>query len=233
MSLIYSSIACTLITLVCYQCFAWIQKKLNKVWLNPMLFSILVLILLSVIFQIDFKYYEESTLLLSSMLEPAVVALGFPLYQHLHTIKKQWKSIVVILSSGAIFIVAVTYVATILITEVPSLSVSLALKSITTPVAIAITEQLQGNNAITAFSIILAGLFGAVFGIKWLNFIKVTSPKAQGLAVGAASHALGTATISQISYQHAAYGSLALIYSATITAIISPSLILQLQRLFY
>ena len=95
------------------------------------------------------------------------------------------------------------------------------MKSVTTPIGIALTEQLNGNNSITAFAIILAGLFGALLGPPWLSFINVTSPKAQGLAIGAASHALGTATISRVSYEHAAYSSLALIISAVVTAIFS------------
>lgn len=220
-------------TLAIYQCFAWLQYKLNKVWLNPMLFTILVLLIMCELFSIDFKSYEESTRLLGAMLEPAVVALGFPLYQHLHTIKKQWKSITIVLTLAALIAVGISYIITMYVTNETALSVSLSLKSITTPVGIALTEQLNGHNAITAFAIILAGLFGAVFGIKWLTFINVTSPKAQGLAIGTASHALGTATVSQVSYQHAAYSSLALIYSATITAIISPSLITEIQRLLF
>jgi putative effector of murein hydrolase len=105
------------------------------------------------------------------------------------------------------------------------------LKSVTTPIGIALTEQLNGNNSITAFAIILAGLFGALLGPPWLSFINVTSPKAQGLAIGAASHALGTATISRVSYEHAAYSSLALIFSAVVTAIFSPMIINTLVHL--
>lgn len=216
-----------------YQGFAWLQNKLGKVWLNPMLLSILLLIALSVLFNISFETYEQSTQLLSNLLEPAVVALGFPLYQHLNSMKSQWKHIAYILVVGAISVISITYIITIVVIDLPSIAVSLSLKSITTPIAIALTEQLHGNTAITAFAIILAGLFGAIFGIKWLTFINVTSPKAQGLAIGAASHALGTATVSQLSYQHAAYSSLALIISATITALISPSLINQIQFILF
>jgi putative effector of murein hydrolase len=220
-------------TLVIYQGFAWLQNKLAKIWLNPMLLSILLLIALSVLFNIDFQTYDQSTRILSNLLEPAVVALGFPLYQHLNSMKSQWKHIAYLLIAAAILVISATYIFTMIIIKLPSIAVSLSLKSITTPIGIALTEQLNGNTAITAFAIILAGLFGAIFGLKWLTLINVTSPKAQGLAIGAASHALGTATISQLSYQHAAYSSLALIISATITAIISPSLITQIQFLLF
>ncbi|MDG1750339.1 MAG: LrgB family protein [Thalassotalea sp.] len=231
--LITTSLLFSGITLLIYQGFAWLQNKSGKIWLNPMLLSIFFLIALCILFHIDVQSYEQSTLLLSNLLEPAVVALGYPLYQHLNTMKSQWKHMTLLLAAGAVLVISSSYIFTMIIIELPSIAVSLSLKSITTPVGIALTEQLNGNTAITAFAIILAGLFGAIFGIKWLTLINVTSPKVQGLAIGAASHALGTATVSQLSYQHAAYSSFALIISATITAIISPSLITQIQLLLF
>ncbi|MEW6989303.1 LrgB family protein [Colwelliaceae bacterium 6441] len=238
MSLVTSSalsatIIFCLITVITYQAFVCLQNKVGKVWLNPMLLSILVLIGLSTLFNIDYQTYHQSTALLGNLLEPAVVALGFPLYQHLNSMKSQWKSIAYLLCSAAVLVISMTYIFTMLIINLPAIAVSLSLKSITTPIGIALTEQLNGNVSVTAFAIILAGLFGAIFGIKWLTFINVSSPKAQGLAIGAASHALGTATISQLSYQHAAYSSLALIVSATVTAVVSPSLIGQLHAFFF
>ncbi|MDO6444643.1 LrgB family protein [Colwellia sp. 1_MG-2023] len=221
------------ITLTVYQGFAWLQNKTGKIWLNPMLLCIFVLIFMITFLEIDYQQYRQSTNILRNLLEPAVVALGFPLYQHLNSMKSQWKQIVYFLTITISILLSMSYVLTMILINSPSIAVSLSFKSITTPVGIALTEQLNGNSAITAFAIILAGLFGAIFGIKWLTFIKVTSPKAQGLAIGTASHALGTATISQLSFQHAAYSSLALIISATITAIISPSLVHQLNSWFF
>ncbi|MDT0603393.1 LrgB family protein [Thalassotalea castellviae] len=221
------------LTLAVYHSFVRLQQKTGKIWLNPMLLCIFVLIFMITSFEIDFQQYRQSTSILSNLLEPAVIALGFPLYQHLNSMKSQWKQIVSFLTISISLLLSISYILTMLLIKSPSIAVSLSFKSITTPVGIALTEQLNGNSAITAFAIILAGLFGAIFGIKWLTFIKVSSPKAQGLAIGTASHALGTATVSQLSYQHAAYSSLALIISATITAIVSPSLIHQLDLLLF
>ena len=133
--------------------------------------------------------------------------------------------IVILLFVAAVITIAISFSVTIYTINQYEIAVSLSLKSITTPIGIALTEQLNGNNSITAFAIILAGLFGALLGPLWLSFINVHSPKAQGLAIGAASHALGTATISKLSYEHAAYSSLALIISAVVTAIFSPMII--------
>jgi predicted murein hydrolase (TIGR00659 family) len=220
-----------LLTLVVYQAFVHLQKLCKKAWLNPMLLSIITLIPFLVFFNIPFEQYYQATTPLNSLLEPAVVALGFPLYQHIKTIKKQWRQIVILLFVGAVITIAISFCVTIFAINQYEIAVSLSLKSVTTPIGIALTEQLNGNNSITAFAIILAGLFGALLGPPWLSFINVTSPKAQGLAIGAASHALGTATISRVSYEHAAYSSLALIISAVVTAIFSPMIINTLVHL--
>jgi predicted murein hydrolase (TIGR00659 family) len=212
-------------TIALFQLIAVLQRKLNAIWLQPMLVSILGIITILLWQDISFERYFSSSWLLNALLEPAVVALGFPLYQHLATITKQWKSIILVLFIGAFIAISTSFIITMLLIGDYTIAVALSLKSVTTPIAIAIAGQLDGNTAITAFAIILAGFFGALVGPPWLKFINVKSPKAQGLAIGAASHAIGTATVSNISYEHAAYSSLALIVSAVITALISPFMI--------
>lgn len=219
-------------TIALFQLTAVFQRKLNAIWLQPMLMCILAIIVILLWQNISFESYFSSAWLLNALLEPAVVALGFPLYQHLETITKEWKSIVLVLLFGAFIAIVSSFIITMLLIGDYTIAVALSLKSVTTPIAIAIAGQLDGNTAITAFAIILAGFFGALVGPPWLRFIKVKSPKAQGLAIGAASHAIGTATVSNISYQHAAYSSLALIVSAVITALTSPFIINFLATFF-
>lgn len=226
------SIAFVIATIVSYQFFAKVQSKLSLIWLNPMLLTILLIAAFIISIDMSFEQYFSYTTALNGLLEPAVVALGYPLYQHLHSIRHQWKVITLLLALGVLLVIPVSLILTMVLIVLPDIAVSLSLKSVTTPIGLSLTEALNGNNSITAFAIILAGLFGALLGIPWLKFIKVTSPKAQGLAIGAASHALGTATISKISYEHAAYGSLSIIISAVITAIVSPLLIPFLFNLF-
>jgi putative effector of murein hydrolase len=219
-------------TIVIFQLIAVLQHKLNVIWLQPMLFCILAVLVILLWQGISFESYFSNAWLLNALLEPAVVALGFPLYQHLGTITKQWRSIIFVLLIGALIAIVSSFIITMLLIGDYTIAVALSLKSVTTPIALAIAGQLNGNIAITAFAIILAGFFGAIIGPRWLNFIKVKSPKAQGLAIGAASHAIGTVTVSNISYEHAAYSSLALITSAVLTALISPFIINFLATLF-
>lgn len=225
LSTISSSLFFIILTISVYLFYVKLQKKMQRSWLNPMLLAILSLIPFLLFFNIPFEQYYQATSLLNGLLEPAVIVLGFPLYQHLQAIKKQWQHILGLLFIGALIAISISFIITLLAIKQYDIAVSLSLKSVTTPIGIALTEQLKGSSSITAFAIILAGLFGALLGPPWLSFIKVDSAKAQGLAIGAASHALGTATISKLSYEHAAYSSLALIISALITAIFSPMII--------
>lgn len=83
-------IACTISI---YQLFSVLQQKTQLIWLNPMLLSIAAIIPFLLYFKLSFEQYFQSTQLLNSLLEPAIVALGYPLYQHLSSIKNQWKTI--------------------------------------------------------------------------------------------------------------------------------------------
>ena len=219
-------------TLAIYQVSFKVQQKLKFIWLNPMLLTIAVLVPIMLWQNISFDQYFTAAAPLNWLLEPAVVALGFPLYQHLKTIRMQAPLIIALLTLGVVLVIVVSFITTILFLALPEIAVSLSLKSVTTPIAIELTEQLSGDSSITAFAIILAGIFGGLLGPAWLNKLGITCPKAQGLAIGAASHALGTATVSKISYEHGAYSSVSLILSAVITALISPLLISYLQLLF-
>jgi len=219
-----SSLFFIVLTIGIYQIFVWVQAKFSAIWLNPMLFSIVAIVPVLLWQDINFEQYYDYTYTLSALLEPAVVALGFPLYQHLQTVKNHWKSYLAILSLGAIIVIIVSFIMTIAMVNLPELAVSLSYKSVTTPIGIALTDTNGGISSITAFAIIIAGLFGAILGPSWLQFIGVKSNSAIGLAIGAGSHALGTATITKYSFEQGAFSSLALIISAVMTAIIGPFL---------
>ncbi|SES92606.1 TIGR00659 family protein [Thalassotalea agarivorans] len=214
-----------LLTLSVYQLMVNVQRKIGTPLVNPLLFSLAIIIPILLATNVSFEQYFKAAWPIHALLEPAIVVLGFPLYQHLKTIRYQWQSITAILALGVVVALVSSFVITMLVINQLPLAVSLSLKSITTPVALVLTEDFGGIPSITAFTIIIAGLVGALAGIPWLNYIGIKDAKTQGLAIGAASHVLGTATISQNSYEHGAYGSLSLIISASITAILSPFIV--------
>ena len=214
-----------IVTLATYQCFSYIQKRLGFIWLNPMMLSMVTIIPFLIINEISFKQYYQYTQVFSYLLEPAIVALGYPLYQQLQTIKSNASIIFKTLAASIMTMLVINVLLTFIILNSSEVAVSLALKSVTTPIGLSLAEDLNGIAAITAVGIIVAGIVGGAFGIRFLSFVGVTCPKAQGLGVGCASHALGTATITPISSEHGAFSSLALVLSAVITAVMSPIII--------
>ncbi len=231
-SLVMASIVITLITVITYQVAAALQQRWQSIWLNPMLVTISILVPVLLFVEMNYQEYTRATQLLNYLLEPAIVALGFPLYQQLRQIRFHWREITAILSFGIIIVIAVSLIMAMILIKAPEIAVALSLKSVTTPIGITLTDQLSGDSSITAFAIMVAGLFGGLLGPAWLKVIGVKSPKAQGLAIGSASHVIGTAIMVRVSAEHGAYSSVALILSALLTALISPWLIPLLQTLF-
>ena len=227
-----TSILLILMTLVTYQLLSYLQQKLQIIWLNPMLLSIVVIIPFLLHFNLSFEYYFRSTHILNDLLEPAVVALGFPLYQHLSSIKHQWKILGLLLALGVILVIVISFILTMVFIALPEIAVSLSLKSITTPIGITLTQQLNGDSSITAFAIMIAGISGALLGPSWLRFINVKSDIAIGLSIGSASHVIGSITLSRNNVHQGAYSSVALIISAVLTAFIIPLLIPLLSMFF-
>ncbi len=218
------SLILTLLTLVIYQSAAWAQQKSKFIWLNPLLVTIIVLIPFLLLSKIPYANYRLSTHFLNALLEPAIVALGYPLYLQLQHIKRNWKLLVAILVLGVILVVTLSFSLTMLLIHQKEIAIALSLKSVTTPVGIIITEQLQGDSSITPFAIIIAGFAGGLLGPSWLRFLKIRSDIAAGLSIGAASHVIGSMIISKDNPYQGAYSSVALIICAVLTAFIMPLL---------
>jgi len=230
---ILASIFFTITTIATYQFAAACQQKWQYIWLNPMLVTISILVPFLLLVDINYQAYSHTTEVLNLLLEPAIVALGLPLYQQFKQIRYYWREMTAILILGITVVITVSFILAMWLIKAPEIAVALSLKSVTTPIGITLTEQLSGDSSITAFAILIAGLFGALLGPQWLSFIGVNSAKAQGLAIGSASHVIGTAVLVRKSAEHGAYSSVALILSAILTALISPWLIPLIQQLFY
>ena len=102
---------------------------------------------------------------------------------------------------------------------------SLAAKSVTNPIAIEITKSIGGIPAITAATVIAAGMIGQMAGYRLMSASTVTKPMSQGMSMGSASHAMGIAASLERSKKLAAYASLGLIFNGILTAIFVPILI--------
>lgn len=202
-----------------------LQKKTGLVLLNPILLTIALLIIFLKMAHISFETYNEGGHLIEFWLKPAVVALGVPLYLQLETIKKQILPIVLSQLAGCIVgVVSVVVIAKIMGAS-QEVILSLAPKSVTTPIAMEVTKALGGIPSLTAAVVVSVGLLGAILGIKIMKLTRVGSPIAQGLSLGAAAHAVGTSTAMDISSKYGAYASLGLTLNGIFTAILTPTIL--------
>lgn len=199
-----------------------VQKRIGLVILNPILITMIVLIAFLKMCNISYDTYYEGGQLIEFWLKPAVVALGVPLYLQLKSIRKQLIPILISQLVGCIVgIVSVVVIAKYMGAST-SVIVSLASKSVTTPIAMEVTQTLGGIPALTAAIVVCVGIFGALFGFKVLTWGKVGSPIAQGLSMGTASHAVGTSAAMEISGKYGAFASLGLTINGILTALLTP-----------
>ena len=213
------------LTFGAFALFKALQKRTGWVLLNPILLTIASLIQFLKCSGISYETYQEGGRLIEFWLKPAVVALGVPLYLQLEMIKKQLLPILLSQLVGCLVgIVSVVLVAKLL-GATPDVICSLAPKSVTTPIAMEVSNATGGIPSLTAAVVVLVGLFGAVFGFKILTFGRVKSPIAQGLSMGTASHAIGTSAAMEISRKYGAYASLGLTLNGILTALLTPTIL--------
>ena len=202
-----------------------LQKKTQILLLNPILITIAILIIFLKCFDISYSTYSQSGKLIEFWLKPAVVALGVPLYLQLETIKKQFIPIFLSQFAGCtIGVISVVLIAKLMGAD-QEVILSLAPKSVTTPIAMEVTQSIGGIPSLTAAVVVCVGLLGAILGFKAMKLMKVHSPIAQGLAIGAAAHAVGTSTAMEISRKYGAYASLGLTLNGILTSILTPSIL--------
>lgn len=202
-----------------------LQAKTKLLILNPILTSIVIIVALLTLLRIDISGYKENTQIITFFLKPAVVALGVPLYLQLEKIKKLALHIIVSQLVGCIAgIVSVILIAKALGASRDVL-LSLAPKSITTPLAMEVSRTIGGTPSLTAAVVIVTGIFGAIFGYSILKLTGVKDPIAQGISIGTAAHAVGTSKSIQISPTYGAFSSLGMIVNGVFTAVLAPYII--------
>ena len=202
-----------------------LRRITGWVVMNPILVSIVCIIGFLKFTGINYETYNQGGHMIEFWLRPAVVALGVPLYMQLSTIKKQLAPIVISELAGCVVgIVSVVWIAKELGAS-REVVLSLASKSVTTPIAMEVTKAVGGIASLTAVVAVGVGLLCAACGYRTMGFARVKSPVAQGLSMGTAAHALGTATSMDRSQVHGAYASLGLTLNGIFTSLFTPSII--------
>jgi predicted murein hydrolase (TIGR00659 family) len=202
-----------------------LQQRTHILLLNPILITIVLVIVYLELTRIDYDTYYDATRIINFWLKPAVVALGVPLYRQLSAIRKQLLPILISQLVGCLVGIASAVGTALLLGASRDVALSLASKSVTTPIAMEVTSTVGGIPSLTAAVVMCVGLFGAIFGFKILRFGHVASPIAQGLSIGTASHAVGTSAAMERGDRYGAYSSLGLTLNGIFTALLTPTVL--------
>lgn len=204
----------------------WVALMLNRRFrlavLNPVLVAMAVLIGFFLVFRSQLPAYQRGAQPLTWLLSPAVVALALPLYKQLPHVRRRAKAIALSTLAGSVCSIVVGTALALLAGGSRAMAASLAPKAVTTPVAMAIASSTGGIPSVTAAAVIFAGILGASFGFAFLERMGVAHDESLGLAMGAASHALGTAKAAETDETRGAFSSLALVICAVLTSVVAP-----------
>jgi predicted murein hydrolase (TIGR00659 family) len=214
------------LTLAAFQAGMWCYRKarLNPL-LNPVLIAVLLIVSILLATGTKYQTYFDGAQFVHFLLGPATVALAIPLYRQLHKVRRSALAVISSVVAGSLT-AAVTAVAFgWALGASRETLVSLGPKSVTAPVAMGIAERLGGLPSLTAVLVIVTGIMGAMLGPPILNLIGIRNWAARGLAMGTASHGIGTARALQVSEVAGAFSGLAMGLNALATAILLPLLL--------
>ena len=208
------------ISFAVFQACVWLYQKIKSPLLNPLLVTLVVMIVLLVAFGVPMSSYEDSVQLFSFMLGPATVALAYSVYRQRAILKDHFLPIVCGCLVGSVASMVSAYTLCNVLGLGHSMALSFIPKSVTTPIAIAASQELGGITAITVAAVIVTGILGAIFAPLMARLFHVSDKVATGVAIGTCSHAVGTTKAIEMSQLEGAMSGVAQAVSGILTTVI-------------
>lgn len=221
-SLVHSEIFDLALVVGTYIAATLLYKKTHLSLLHPLLTSIFVIIVILEVLDIKYESFQQGSHLIHFMLGPSVVALGYVLFEQMKYLKGNVVSILTSVFVGAIVGIISVIVIGKLMGADQSLIATLQPKSVTTPIAMGISEKNGGIPSLTAVIVVAVGIFGSIVGPAVMKVLGIESRIAKGLALGASSHGVGTAAAIQLGAVEGALSGLAIGLMGIMTAILVP-----------
>ena len=213
------------ITLLAYQGAFWIyQRSGNNPLANPVLIAVTAQVLFLTATGTTYDTYFAGAQFVHFLLGPATVALAIPLYMQFKRVRAMLLPVLAGLLAGSLTAIVSAVLVGRLFGASQSTQLSLAPKSVTTPIAMGIAERIGGIPSLTAVLVIVTGILGALSARYVFDAMKLRDPAIRGFAIGVASHGIGTARAFQINEQTGAFAALAMGLNGALTAILVPAL---------
>ncbi len=210
-------------TLLAYQGAFWLyQRSGHNPLANPVLIAVSILVLFLTLTATRYETYFAGAQFVHFLLGPATVALAIPLYTQFKRVRTMLLPVVAGLLAGSLTAtISAVLIARWFDASLPT-QLSLAPKSVTTPIAMGIAERIGGIPSLTAVLVIITGVLGAVGARAVFDALKVRDPAIRGFAIGVASHGIGTARAFQVNEQSGAFAALAMGLNGALTAMLVP-----------
>jgi len=207
------------ISILAFEIGIFINKKTKLAFLNPLMLAILIVMGFLLILKIPLEDYKKGGDFISMFLTPATVILAVPLYKNINSLKKDYVAIIGGVLTGSITAIISVWLIGKAFNLSPELLASLIPKSITTPLGIELSNQLQGIPSVTVAAIIITGIIGAVSAPALLKVFRISDKTAKGIAIGTSAHALGTTKAVELGETEGAMSGLAIGLAGLITVI--------------
>lgn len=213
------------LTLVVFYSFSELHRRKRAFYTNPVLLSIIAIAGFLWASGYSYESYMESAVILKFLLGPAVVSLAVPVYKGRRVIAAYWREITAGIAIGGTLAILSAFYTAKLLGGTEEVLLSIAPKSVTTAIAIGVSEKIGGIPALTAVLVILTGILGNAVGVEILDAARVRDRIARGLAMGVTSHGLGTARIILDDELAGAVSGLAMALNGVFTSLLLPYLI--------
>jgi predicted murein hydrolase (TIGR00659 family) len=210
------------ITLFGYWVSTQIAKRMRSTLCNPLLLTIIFIIAFLKLADISYASYDNGAKYINYFLTPSTVCLAVPLYRQMKLLKEYAGAILISIMSGTVACAIMIFGLAKLFLLENSIYASLVPKSITTAIALGMSEELGGLSAVTVMAVFVTGILGAVIATTVFKIFKIEDPVAQGLAMGTAAHAIGTSKALELGEIQAAMSSLAIAVTGILTVIMGP-----------
>lgn len=216
------SMLCLAITLGLYAANKKLYRRFHRLPLMPLVLTPVLLVLMLIVGHISYQNYMGEARWLLWLLGPATIAFAVPVYDNLHVIKRHWMS----LTAGVVTATVVAVTSSVWLARLFTLSDviqrSLAVRSITTPFALAAAKPLGAEPELVALFVVITGVFGMAVGDVLFLRLAIRAGMAKGAGFGAASHGAGTARSYELGPQEGVVASLVMMLSGVVMVVGAP-----------
>ena len=199
-----------------------ISAKVKSTLCNPLLVASAMIVAVLLVLKVDYDTFNKGASYLTYFLNPATVCLAVPLYRQFQVLKSNMKAILLGIAAGCIACMITIVGLSMVFSFTPQLTASVLPKSITTAIAIGLSEEIGGMSAVTVACVVITGIVGACTASTLFKLFKIEEPVAQGLATGASAHAIGTSRALELGEIQGAMSSLAIVVTGMMTVILVP-----------